>query len=238
MVYYNAIMLGIVSAFRHLGKEVWDVQHGLIGPTHGAYNNSKAYSLDSNFRPTGFLVWNTNFGSYIEETLGVHWKSTDYLHLKGFQQSSNSYRDRKTILYSLQWGTPIPDDVKYVVRHLEGVDWIFRKHPHEAADCDDLEWLSDFPNANLVDASEPLAAALSRSMLHVTFNSSVVFEAAVLNIPSIILANSINSPNADSYAIFSDPIGEGIACIVDEGALMSAIMYYLSIGISSSLVEC
>jgi hypothetical protein len=242
LVYYNAIMLGVVSAFRRVGKNGWDVQHGLIGSSHSAYNNSNAYLIESNLRPTGFLVWSNDIGKYLESTLGVQWRSSNYLHLKHFDRSSYSDGSKKVVLYSLQWDTPVPSEVKQVVRHFKDVQWIFRKHPFESSDrCDprwisDVQWIFDLPNANVVEAVEPLASALSKSMLHVTVNSSVVFEAAALNVPSMILANRLNSPNIDPYQCFDKPIGDGIACIVAEGELMEVMTKYLEFSLLPSIL--
>ena len=80
--YYSAVMLGVVRAFRELGKPVWDVQHGHLGETHDAYNNGAAFSLGSRFAPTGFLVWDRSFGEFLEGRVGRVWRSSGSLRLR------------------------------------------------------------------------------------------------------------------------------------------------------------
>jgi hypothetical protein len=187
VVYYAAIMLGVVGAFRRLGKPVWDVQHGYLGPDHGAYNNRIAYSIPSSFRPSGFLVWERHFGQYVEATLGANWQSTDYAHLRSLESPSGSQRMEQIVLYSLQWATPVPAQVVAAVRHFQHVRWLFRMHPFDNSARADLDWIKDLPNATVVSASQPLSSALSACDLHLTYNSGVAHEAAALGIPTFFL---------------------------------------------------
>jgi hypothetical protein len=244
LVYYNAIMLGVVDAFRRLGKDVWDVQHGLLGPTHDAYNNSRAFKLKSSFIPNKFLVWNSDFGKHVESVLGVQcWKSTNYRHLNMFEQSSVFFERSDSILYTLQWTGPVPEEVEIAVRELKHIQWIFRRHPFESHNRPDLAWINEYDNAKVVDASEPLALSLSKCFLHITYISSVVFEASSLNIPSIILcklesvAKIISRFNyleeykdLDPYILFAKPIAAKLAFVASDGELINLIINHYELG--------
>lgn len=214
VVYYNAMMLGVVRAFREAGKPVWDVQHGYLGPHHDAYNNVYAYAIDSNLKPTGFLVWDDSFGRYIETTFGLPWRSTDYHHLRHDRSSSGDQPSGTVILYSLQWGTPVPAEVEHAIRHFgDSVTWIFRAHPLEPELRADLQWLMQFDNVALAGTSEPLHAALRRCTVHVTYNSGVIHEAAALGIPTCFLdrgfVNRVVKELDDGLAFFG---GDGRLC--------------------------
>lgn len=228
VVYYNAMMLGIVCAFRRLGKPVWDIQHGYIGPQHDAYNNTEAYVLDSNYKPTGFLVWERHFGEYLEAALGLPWQSTDYHHLRTHEFSGSEGYDGFTILYSLQWGTPVPDEVQVAVEHFAGaVNWVFRMHPAEPADRPDLEWVLGMKSAAIADTSQPLPVALRSCDLHVTYNSGVAHEAAMLGIPTLFL-----DPGFSRRAV--KEISSGLAFFVDDDKLISAIDLFMGSGASKA----
>jgi hypothetical protein len=221
-------MLGVVSAFRRLGKEAWDVQHGLLGSVHQAYNNSDAYLIKSNFRPSGFVVWDAKFGQYLENTLGARWKSTEYIHLKAFGKPRSKCKVFKTVLYTLQWETYVPIEVKNAVIHFNNIQWVFRKHPHEKSPRHDLAWIQDLPNTELANCSEPLVAVLSESDLHLTYDSSVVFEAAKLGIPSLLVsADNHQSFRESVHDAFSELIETGIASIVTQGNLITMIEKYI-----------
>jgi hypothetical protein len=216
LVYYNAVMLGVTRAFRRLGKPVWDVQHGYLGPNHDAYNNPRAFAIDSGFRPSAFLVWDSHFGEYLERTLGAKWESTDFMHLRAFGRVRRHDRSRRSILYSLQWGTPVPDDVFEAVRRFPQIDWLFRMHPCETSSRADLDALRGLSNATIVDADRPLSLALADCDVHVTFNSGVVHEAAALGIPSLVLDGTF-------AARIAREADAGLAYCVDKGDLVAAL---------------
>jgi hypothetical protein len=217
LVYYNAIMLGVICAFRKLGKGAWDVQHGYLGPDHDAYSNTRAFAIDSTFKPTGFLVWDNRFGAHIESTLKLPWENTNHLTVQ-HDLSQNKYSGHFTVLYTLQWGTSIPDVVQEAVRNSVDIQWVFRKHPFDNSLRSDLNWLQQMPNCSISDSSESLVAALSRCNLHITFNSGAAHEAAALGIQSIFLDKE--------FAIRVDyEIRQGMAIFASDQSLIGAIRH-------------
>lgn len=216
LVYYNAIMLGVVRAFRRAGKRVWDVQHGYNGINHPAYNNANAFSIASSVRPSGFLVWDRKFGEQIESALGAPWESTDYMHLKGFGSERYPKQRQQTILYSLQTRTPVPLEVEKAVRYFRNVEWIFRMHPADRSPRHDLDCIRAMANATVTDTSEPLAALLGRCDLHVTFHSGALHEAAVLGVRTLILDDEF-------LGRAECEVNAGLARFVPEGTLIAVI---------------
>jgi hypothetical protein len=223
VVYYSAMMLGVVRAFRRLGKPVWDVQHGYIGPTHGAYDNKEAFRLTSTFQPSGYLVWDRRFGRLIEKATGAQWESTDYLHLRAYCTTGRSGDARFTVLYSLQYDTPVPDAVERAVRELPHIHWVFRMHPMDRdRQRKDLDRFRALPNVSIESASEPLALVLGNVDLHITYNSGLGHEAAALGIPSLILDHSL----LDRYG---EELARGLAIPVEPDQLSSVLKHFYGI---------
>jgi hypothetical protein len=203
-------MLGVVGAFRALGKPVWDIQHGYLGPSHDAYNNSAAFALDSRFKPTGFLVWDENFGDHVAAVLGAPWRSTGHAHLKlaGARVLPRA-AGRCSVLYTLQWSTPVPASIEHAVHADTAVDWTFRMHPTDTSPRLDLEGLRRAANVRIVGAEQPLAQAIAEADLHITMNSSVVHEAAVIGVPSIYF-------DPIGHERFAREVGQGLAQFADD----------------------
>jgi hypothetical protein len=215
--WYNASMLAMTSAFKSLGKKSWDVQHGYLGSNHDAYNNARAFSIDSSFKPDGFVVWNRRFGEYIAAHLGAPWESTDYAHLRAALPNRPADADpRPVVLYSLQWATPVPDEVAAVVRERTDLRWVFRMHPIDRSAREDLEWARALAHCEVTSPVDPLPAAIAMSRLHVTANSSVVHEAAALGVASLFLDPEVISR-------FEHEVDEGMARYVPAGTFAQAV---------------
>lgn len=233
LVYYNARMLGVISAFRKLGKEAWDVQHGYLGKDHAAYNNIYAFSIPSTYKPSGFVVWDTRFGKYIEATLGLPWESLENRHLTTFKYENLRNQPSFIILYSLQWGTLVPESVMQAVDYYRGVNWIFRMHPFDYSRRQDLEWIKTKPNCVISEANCLLVNLMGSCNLHITFNSGVVHEAAALGIESIFLDQKF------SIRVEYE-IGRGLAEYASDTSLIKAISKRLemeSSGLHSSHIR-
>ena len=214
--YYDTVMLGVVRAFRLAGKPAWDVQHGNLGPTHDAYNNRRAFMLGSSFQPTAFLVWSREFGEFVEHTLGAEWESTEYAHLKGFAKATAAPVGRVTILYSLQPETPFPSEVAATMRRFTNVYWLLRPHPRQGALPPDIDCLRTLPNVAIGSASDPLISDLQVCSLHITYNSSVVHEAAASGQPSLFL-------DPDFIERFSVEAERGLARFVRPAELIGVL---------------
>jgi len=211
--FYSAFMLGITLAFRRAGKPVWDIQHGRIGPAHQTYNRA-VFSIACGFRPTGLIVWDAPTGEYVGEALGVEWRSTEYAHLGlGSEKPSDG---RCAILFTLQVDTPIPPSVRAVIREVSEVTWCLRLHPGGRNPERDYLPLLELPHVVLSSARTPLAADLRAASVHVTWNSSVVTEAAALGVPSFFL-------DAQAAPDFAKEVHAGIAKQVDPEALAAAL---------------
>lgn len=205
LVYYNATMLGVIHAFRSRNKEVWDIQHGNISIANSGYNNTKAFNFNTKLKPTGFYVWSEYFGLYLSKTFQCQWKNTNFAHLRYLAGESKINKKQKfKIIYSLQWGLDIPDYLFKLVSIYSNIQWCLRVHPNEKKYNSRLERLANMKNVQVPSSQEPLANLLLDAHVHITFNSSVVHEAASLNLPSIFL-------DVDSIERFGCEISNGMA---------------------------
>jgi hypothetical protein len=219
--YYSGVMLGVVSAFRRLGKPVWDVQHGYIGASHPSYNNGWAWSIESTFKPTGFVVWDKKFGVFLKETLGdITYKSTDFMHIRKRSELVEKTRDpRPVILYTMDWANEIPEEIKVAATATKHVRWLFRKHPIEHEKYyikDDLTFLKPLEHVQISDATIPLSDQLAICSLHITFGSSVVHEASILGVKSIFF-------HKESESRFYEECQDGLAEYLPLSAIQAEI---------------
>ncbi len=180
--YYCSMMLGVVRAARLCGTSVIEIQHGYIGADHYAYNRRAMFSGTSTYRPSSFLVFTPSFKEQIERCTGLPAESTNFLHLRRFVQPPKPGSPPK-ILYSLQWATPVPHEFGQAIKLFHNYQWIFRFHPLEESERQDLQWLSQLPNVEF-ERDKLLSDSLADSSAHITFNSSTCFEAQQLGVPS------------------------------------------------------
>lgn len=186
--YYNIRMLGLVRACNLKGIKVLDVQHGYLGMDHAAYNN--ILTLKSSYKPNGFCVFDEGTAKYIKNLAGDSYlEITNWKHLKSFHRKPNDNKKRKRVLYSLQWGTPIPDKLKVIVLNYENVDWVFRMHPLESKVREDIKEIVTMKHVMIEPPCINLVDSLLASDVHITWNSSLCLEAEQLGVISFFLSD-------------------------------------------------
>lgn len=186
--YYNIRMLGLVRACNLRGVKVLDIQHGYIGMDHPAYND--ILSLKSFFKPSGFCVFDEEAVAYIHNfDKKVDFEITNWKHLAISKKESIKNNNRKRVLYSLQWGTPIPPFLIEIVREYKNTDWVFRMHPLEINEREDMNELRKMNHVKLEEPGVNLVDSLFSSDVHMTWNSSLCFEAEQLGVPSLFLSD-------------------------------------------------
>jgi hypothetical protein len=191
-VYYNAITLGIISAFKKMGKLTCDIQHGYIGPQHNAYSNAPAFTLGSIYQPELFLVWDDRFKKHIENAIGATAESTANIHLKFFASEIDERETGRyvgTVLVTLSWWVNLPAVIENLIQKRSDVLWLLRPHPFATSSKMGFSVrLESLKHVSVCARSGALAAQLSKSQLHLTFDSSAVFEAAALGIRSVFMS--------------------------------------------------
>lgn len=206
IVYYNAAMLGVVFAFRSRGKPVYDIQHGYIGPSHNAYNKSKAIVSNSPFSPSGYVVWDEGTAKYMVSLGAQNIEVVGFRHLCNF--STPSAKGRHIILVTTQHFTPLPNFLYSVVSAFPNIMWRFRFHPLERQVREDIKAFKALQNVEIANPGRSLADDLLESVLHLTVHSSSVHEAAALNVVSLFTDELGNER-------FSREIAKGMALFVD-----------------------
>jgi hypothetical protein len=194
--YYDVKCFSVVLAANRLGLRSIDLQHGVQGQNHLAYANwPTEISANTNFLPSHFYVWDASAFKTIEQ-----WKTDSSQILVGCNKWILD-RAKKVandiILVTLQ---PIedyfPDYLLDMIKTFRGdKKWFIRLHPRQHDQIGQIEKLLEQAGLNdLTDvrnASElPLTELLERTVLHVTFYSSVVIEASYYNIPTYFLKAS------------------------------------------------
>lgn len=187
--FYNTKSLALVCAFRAASKDVTDIQHGLVGPTHPAYANARLWRSNTRLLPTAFLVWNAAAKEFLELVTGRSAEIRpfdDSVYIAAIPGRGDD--PRPCVLVTLQWGASLPPPIVDMVARLNSVRWVLRPHPRDPEPPDDREdcrRLSLLPHVVISDPADPLLASLYQCDLHITENSSVVIEAAAIGRPSI-----------------------------------------------------
>lgn len=207
--FYEPVQMALVAACRRLGITCFDIQHGMIGRLHGAYNGwSCAPAGGWELLPD--LVW-----SWSEEDApgvgdwaprGSHaavpggnllldrFLARDEPQLQACVEAAQGLlpQARRRILVTLQPGL---DDASYYALLQRVVaqappDWGFliRKHPgHQPAAIARLGALFPGARCELERSSRlPLYAVLEAADVHLTHCSSVVLEAAACGLGSVV----------------------------------------------------
>lgn len=206
--YYNIKMLAIIRACNRVNVPVLDIQHGYCGPEHPAY--AEIMACDSTYIPSGFVVFDDNFKKYILQYTKKSIEITNWKHLTCFNDGPKKEGGQKVALYSAQWGTPLTDFVYELLKAYPKVQWIFRIHPLDTAERADVVLLKNYPNANIEFSSQNLATSISNSDVHLTWNSSVAFEAEHLGIPSFYFSKE------DIPRFENREVGKNLIFFIDE----------------------
>lgn len=193
----------LCSAATRRGIPTVELQHGLLAPSNiGAYWPS---GLIEGSYPDLLLTWDDFYTDAVTQH-GIPARSVGYPSLLGEFAADDGDRTQELgILVTLQHRLPSAADPFGTVgsglykslKHLSerrDVRLIIRLHPvseKSPAVADLVDWLTmEFPTAEVLPASSSYVLQdLARSDLHVTFYSSTCFEAALMGVPSVQVAD-------------------------------------------------
>ncbi len=219
IVSYSAAMLGVIYAFRRLGKPVYEIQHGYIGLSHPAYNRREIVGSNSCFCPSGYVVWNERTGQFLKSLGASNIEVVGFRHLTNF--STRIQREKINILYTTQWLTDLPEYIEDLIININDATWRLRIHPREDDERSDIKRLLIHPNVEICNPETPLADDLQQCDLHFTVHSSTVHEAAALNVISVF-TSEIGKER------FHYEIGAGMAVFVDAQTAVPTIRSLLN----------
>lgn len=226
--YYSDLGFALSYAAHKIGTYLIDVQHGVQGPYHIAYGRwSKIPPEGYNTMPSHFWVWSENdflniaswarskamtpfVGGHPYIQYFINHQSPDY----NVQWNKFVIKNKPAVLVSLSKDLSSSDHLKPILdcchKTQDEYLWLFRLHPGMLNQHDEMMQLihhSGISLFNLTDASQlPLPFLLSKCQVHVTFSSSVVIEASLYQVPSIITS-------AYGQILYPDFIERGIADI-------------------------
>ena len=205
--YYHARSLGLVRAFRRQGKPVTDVQHGLVGPSHFAYANERAWAVRSSLQPTDFLVWSASAKAFLERSTGRPAVVRSFDDSRYHRARPRADPSRPRVMVALQWGSVLPDGLVAFIRDAGWADWVLRMHPRDRIAPDerpDRAALRGCGHVTLEEEGLPLGESVRGADLVLTWNSSVTSEAALAGRRSIFWDASVRES-------FRDEIDAGMA---------------------------
>ena len=197
-VFYHPYSFALALASQNLGLDSIEIQHGMEGefsPLEIDYNCIP--KMGYNLLPKYFWLWgNTSYerrkcydGTPHKRFVGGN--PTTFQHLKKINREINSKTEKK-ILFALQpIEEPIPQFIFDLMNNTkyQYLNWKLRMHPRMFDLMDEyLEKFSSFSNVEIKkSSSESLLDSMLDSQFVISCWSTVLYEAASLGIPSIVI---------------------------------------------------
>jgi hypothetical protein len=214
--------------------KLYYLQHGVIAADHMYFGKNVLKNNDPKSLPYGFLSWDDmsakNFESICTTfTIGNQWNNFYFTNttsdwFKKDKTASPLYNfEKPVVLFTLTWGNHhqyiIPDFMIDVIKHtLTNYAWIIRLHPIVYTNKEHRDKIEQFFNQYFTENENkkffwkefntlPLPLILTKTMAHITIESSVVIEAAQFGVTSLILNNKVveYGPNGETTPPYGGP---------------------------------
>ncbi|WKK74524.2 hypothetical protein QYS49_22745 [Marivirga salinae] len=200
--YYSNAMYGLNLAAHQLNIKSADMQHGAQGNMHIAYNFNKIPDNGYNILPKYFWVWDFESKNHLENIFKsqnfhkVVLKGNPWFNFIKENSSKLSIRENKPlILISVQPLREILNTNIYeIIRSTANMyAWWIRLHPRmsktETANfISELKFNQVYDKINIKEASNlPLPIILQNAKLHISKYSGTISEAAMMQVPSLII---------------------------------------------------
>ncbi len=189
---------------------VADLQHGVISDEHPSYGRFMCEKRQPFELPSEYLLWDENSKDVLSKWCFEKNIRATVVGNPSFIKFGNPFdvkktKKKRTILYTLQWGLERneecanyrrflwPSELESFVKSNKNFRWIFRLHPAQYKEEDDIFNLikrvfgCDVFDDSVLYHNSPLFEVLREVDFHITFNSSVTIESAWLNIPTVLL---------------------------------------------------
>jgi len=198
--YFNQPGYGLILASKSLGIKVAEFQHGAGGPLHYAYAAWPQISAPYLLLPDYFLCWIKEDVDVIAANQGRHHHGIEigipFIAFKRHPATETQLYIQKTekqILLSLQphyYAQHLVDLVIEMIKKTPQFFWIIRRHPAQEglSEIEMALYQSDFKNYLIQDSyTNPLYKVLPYINLHITHSSSVILEAKLWGIPTLLI---------------------------------------------------
>lgn len=186
--YYSERGLPITIAANQLKIPIIDIQHGIQGESHFAYNGLIDQSLI--LTPKAYWLWDGHAEKEFHYLSEHPWL---YFWSNNFTVSNQKSPKVKRILYTLQPldnSYLITKDLMDLIKMTKDYHWVFRFHPQQNQDLTILkEMFDDEINECITfeSGAESLFNSLKQTDIHITNWSSVASEASFFNIPTLFI---------------------------------------------------
>ena len=195
--YYGSHNMALISVANSLGIETIDIQHGAVAKEHVAYGSWNYLTTDvMKLIPSTFYVFSNKEDVILNETFGGRCNVKVVGNLMFEEWKSNSLREdnKNIILFTLQ-NIVIEDNnfilyfFKYIEQNHNNLNIIFRLHPRHSHIKNEIDIVLKKGEINYSwDINSEVYDTLAKTILHITYFSSVVEDSLNLNIPSFILS--------------------------------------------------
>ena len=216
----NLIVLSgsMVGFFRGINPnaEIFDYQHGLIKSNHPGYlTQSGEVPLHILQNRVKLLLYGNGFKEILQKRNKYYRKNSFVIGTYySIEDTKIDYSSNKQILFSLQivdtntsLNNIILDEILNFLDENEAffnqheLKIMFKSHPRFTGDVD-IGKIEKFDFAELIE--DDLFKVLKKSFLHITYSSTVTFDAASLGIPTLLLENTIPHEDFDNSYYFED----------------------------------
>ncbi|WP_374445516.1 UDP-N-acetylglucosamine 2-epimerase [Epilithonimonas sp.] len=192
--YYDLKSFAIIHAANELNIPVIDLQHGVQGKGHFAYNYwPKELVQASKLFPTHFWCWDKWSADVIKSWFPE--KNNVIVGSNVWMKERIKPKPKVLITFTAQpQEDAIPAILIQAIRKYKGkLKWCIRLHPHQ---LNELEKYKELLKKNqILDLIEfekstymPLSELLNMSYIHITDYSSVILEAMWFGIPSVVIS--------------------------------------------------
>ena len=197
-------------AASHLGIRTAEFQHGI------GFREEFDIQRRELFAPNLFLMWHDVYSQavlgYGQSATTIGYPHNPSLYKKNGISTSKRISNANLIFSASYLVNDSADQFGFIHKVIQDAinilkplvsEITLRLHPAIEADLGMIPWrkfqyeeikstlLNQFPGINLEFSSEyPLMHSLARHDLHISYNSSVIFEAGILGIPSILLTSN------------------------------------------------
>ena len=196
--YFNQPGYGFILASKALGIKVAEFQHGAGGPLHYAY--AAWPQISTLLLPDYFLCWIKGDEDVITANQWSHHQGIQIgIPFVTFQKHNikesmvyNQNKEKK-ILFSLQphhYDQHLVNLILDLIKKTPQFFWVIRKHPAQdsMSEIEIALYQSDFKNYLIQDSyTNPLYKVLPYINLHITHSSSVILEAKLWGIPTLLI---------------------------------------------------
>jgi hypothetical protein len=200
--FYDPVLFGALRAANELGIPAVDVQHGVQGAYHFAYNGYRGIP------PSAYTYLPSRFWHYTQADIDQTSQSFDPERTKhqlmGNQwmefwkeevQQPSAKEHPFTILYTLGISESLLDEqVLFAMKANPDYRWYVRMHPralHRLKEVETELQAAGITNYEVKDANSlPIFELLSQSKVHVTRQSTVALEALDFQVPTLLTSTN------------------------------------------------